>query len=68
MAAGLDPAHASIFMQSHVSAHAELGWMLTTMTYMGELERMTQFKDKSDGKEAVGAGLFVYPSLMAADI
>ncbi|WP_372339166.1 tryptophan--tRNA ligase [Cohnella sp. WQ 127256] len=68
VAAGLDPTQASIFMQSHVPAHAELGWLLTTMTYMGELERMTQFKDKSEGKEAVGAGLFVYPSLMAADI
>jgi tryptophanyl-tRNA synthetase len=68
VAAGLDPAQASIFMQSHVPAHAELGWLLTTMTYMGELERMTQFKDKSEGKDAVGAGLFVYPSLMAADI
>lgn len=68
VAAGLDPAQASIFMQSHVPAHAELGWMLTTMAYMGELERMTQFKDKSEGKDAVGAGLFVYPALMAADI
>ncbi len=68
VAAGLDPAQASIFMQSHVPAHAELGWLMTTMTYIGELERMTQFKDKSEGKEAVGAGLFVYPSLMAADI
>jgi tryptophanyl-tRNA synthetase len=68
VAAGLDPAQVSIFMQSHVPAHAELGWLLTTMTYMGELERMTQFKDKSEGKDAVGAGLFVYPSLMAADI
>jgi tryptophanyl-tRNA synthetase len=51
-----------------VREHAELGWLLTTMTYMGELERMTQFKDKSSGKESVGAGLFTYPSLMAADI
>jgi tryptophanyl-tRNA synthetase len=68
VAAGLDPAQVSIFMQSHVPAHAELGWLLTTMTYMGELERMTQFKDKSEGKDAIGAGLFVYPSLMAADI
>ncbi|XID95819.1 tryptophan--tRNA ligase [Paenibacillaceae bacterium WGS1546] len=67
-AAGLDPAKAAIFMQSHVPAHAELGWIMTTLSYMGELERMTQFKDKSEGKEAVGAGLFVYPSLMAADI
>jgi tryptophanyl-tRNA synthetase len=68
VAAGLDPLQASIFMQSHVPAHAELGWLLTTMSYMGELERMTQFKDKSEGKDAVGAGLFVYPALMAADI
>lgn len=68
VAAGLDPAQASIFMQSHVKAHAELGWLLTTLTYMGELERMTQFKDKSAGKDAIGAGLFVYPALMAADI
>ncbi len=68
VAAGLDPAKANIFMQSHVREHAELGWLLTTMTYMGELERMTQFKDKSSGKESVGAGLFTYPSLMAADI
>ncbi|MEW9700647.1 tryptophan--tRNA ligase [Paenibacillus sp. SI8] len=68
VAAGLDPNKASIFLQSHVSAHAELGWIMTTLTYMGELERMTQFKDKSEGKESVGVGLFTYPSLMAADI
>ncbi|PLT47301.1 tryptophan--tRNA ligase [Paenibacillus sp. FSL W8-1187] len=68
LAAGIDPQHAAIYMQSHVRAHAELGWLLTTLTSMGELERMTQFKDKSAGKESVGAGLFVYPSLMAADI
>ena len=68
VAVGLDPAKAAIFLQSHVPAHAELGWIMTTMSYMGELERMTQFKDKSAGKEAIGAGLFVYPSLMAADI
>jgi tryptophanyl-tRNA synthetase len=68
IAAGIDPNAASIFVQSHVPAHAELGWLLTTLTYMGELERMTQFKDKSAGKDSVGAGLFVYPSLMAADI
>jgi tryptophanyl-tRNA synthetase len=68
VAAGLDPSKAAIFLQSHVPAHAELGWLMTTMAYMGELERMTQFKDKSAGKEAVGAGLFVYPALMAADI
>ncbi|MCD1259845.1 tryptophan--tRNA ligase [Paenibacillus athensensis] len=68
LAAGIDPDKASIFLQSHVSAHAELGWLMTTLTYMGELERMTQFKDKSAGKDSVGAGLFTYPSLMAADI
>jgi tryptophanyl-tRNA synthetase len=68
IAAGIDPAKAVIFVQSHVSAHAELGWLLTTLSYMGELERMTQFKEKSAGKASVGVGLFVYPALMAADI
>lgn len=68
LAAGIDPKAATVFLQSTVSAHAELGWLMTTLTYMGELERMTQFKDKSAGKESVGAGLFTYPSLMAADI
>ncbi|SEC65442.1 tryptophan--tRNA ligase [Paenibacillus sp. GP183] len=68
LAAGIDPSKASIFLQSHIPAHAELGWLLTTLTYMGELERMTQFKDKSSGKESIGVGLFTYPSLMAADI
>jgi len=68
VAAGIDPAKASIFMQSHVTAHAELGWIMSTLSYMGELERMTQFKDKSSGKESVGTGLFIYPALMAADI
>jgi tryptophanyl-tRNA synthetase len=68
LAAGLDPNKASIFMQSHVAAHAELGWLMTTLSYMGEMERMTQFKDKSEGKESVGTGLFTYPALMAADI
>jgi tryptophanyl-tRNA synthetase len=68
VAAGIDPARSAVFLQSHVHQHAELGWLMTTLAYMGELERMTQFKDKSAGKEAVGAGLFVYPALMAADI
>jgi tryptophanyl-tRNA synthetase len=68
IAAGIDPAKASVFAQSSVPAHPELGWMMTTLAYMGELERMTQFKDKSAGKEAIGAGLFTYPALMAADI
>ncbi|GGA35133.1 tryptophan--tRNA ligase [Paenibacillus physcomitrellae] len=68
IAAGIDPSKSNVYMQSHLPQHAELGWLLTTLTSMGELERMTQFKDKSAGKETVGAGLFVYPSLMAADI
>jgi len=68
IAAGIDPAKSNVFLQSAVPQHAELGWLLTTLTTMGELERMTQFKDKSNGKESIGAGLFVYPSLMAADI
>ncbi len=68
LAAGIDPAQASVFMQSHVPEHAELGWIMTTASYMGELERMTQYKDKSAGKESIPAGLFVYPTLMAADI
>lgn len=68
LACGIDPKKATMFVQSHVPAHASLGWLMTTITYMGELERMTQFKDKSAGKASVGSGLFVYPSLMAADI
>lgn len=68
LAAGIDPAKSAVFAQSHVRSHAELGWLMTTTAYMGELERMTQFKDKSAGKESIPAGLFVYPTLMAADI
>lgn len=68
LAAGIDPAISNVYMQSHVPQHAELGWIMTTLTAMGELERMTQFKDKSSGKDSVGSGLFIYPSLMAADI
>ncbi|WP_199620584.1 tryptophan--tRNA ligase [Paenibacillus alkalitolerans] len=68
LASGIDPEKAVVFLQSQVRAHAVLGWIMTTLTGMGELERMTQFKDKSAGKESVGAGLFVYPSLQAADI
>ncbi len=69
VAAGLDPQKNCIYFQSHVSAHAELGWILDCFTYMGELNRMTQFKDKS-AKHAdnINAGLYTYPSLMAADI
>ena len=70
IAAGLDPDKVTLFIQSHVPAHAELGWVLNCMTYYGELGRMTQFKDKSKKQENnnITAGLFTYPSLMAADI
>jgi tryptophanyl-tRNA synthetase len=68
LAAGVDPSRSAIFAQSHVPAHAELGWIMTTLAYMGELERMTQFKEKAAGRGSVPAGLFVYPTLMAADI
>lgn len=69
LACGLDPEKNTIFIQSHVSAHAELSWVLNTMTYMGELNRMTQFKEKSKKSEAnLNAGLYTYPVLMAADI
>ncbi len=69
IAAGLDPAKNCIYYQSHVSGHAELAWILNCFTYMGELNRMTQFKDKA-AKHAdnINAGLFTYPVLMAADI
>ncbi len=70
LACGLDPEKCSLFFQSHVHEHAELGWILNTVTYMGELSRMTQFKDKTkNAKDAnIGSGLFTYPVLMAADI
>lgn len=68
VAVGLDPEKATLFIQSEVPAHAQAGWMLQCIAYIGELERMTQFKDKSSGKEAVSAGLLTYPPLMAADI
>lgn len=69
LATGLDPDKSLIYCQSHVSGHAELAWILNCFTYMGELQRMTQFKDKS-AKHAdnINAGLFTYPVLMAADI
>ena len=69
IAAGLDPEKNCLYYQSHVSAHAELAWILNCFTYMGELSRMTQFKDKA-AKHAdnINAGLFTYPVLMAADI
>ncbi|MBO4904779.1 MAG: tryptophan--tRNA ligase [Lachnospiraceae bacterium] len=69
IAAGLDPEKNCIYFQSHVSGHAELAWILNCFTYMGELSRMTQFKDKSSKHaDNINAGLFTYPVLMAADI
>ncbi len=69
VAAGLDPEKNCIYYQSHVSAHAELAWILNCFTYMGELNRMTQFKDKAaKHSDNINAGLFTYPVLMAADI
>lgn len=69
IAAGIDPDKSTIFLQSQVQEHAELGWVLDCYTYMGELSRMTQFKDKSSKHaDNINAGLFTYPSLMAGDI
>jgi tryptophanyl-tRNA synthetase len=69
LAAGIDPKHALLFIQSHVKQHAELSWLLTCFSYMGELGRMTQYKDKSAKQgQNISAGLFTYPILMAADI
>jgi tryptophanyl-tRNA synthetase len=65
---GIDPDKSTIFIQSQVPEHAELGWLMQCTGYIGELERMTQYKDKSDGKEVVTVGLLTYPALMAADI
>ncbi|MCI9313254.1 MAG: tryptophan--tRNA ligase [Erysipelotrichaceae bacterium] len=69
LAAGLDPNKTTLFLQSDLPQHAELGWILTCHSYMGELQRMTQYKDKTaKGETGITAGLFTYPSLMAADI
>ena len=68
LAVGLDPKKSIIFVQSEVSGHAELSWILTCNSYTGELSRMTQFKTKSKGQESAPTGLFTYPLLMAADI
>ncbi len=68
LASGIDPGRAVLFVQSHVPGHSELQWLLNTLTPIGELERMTQFKDKSQRFESVPAGLLNYPVLMAADI
>lgn len=69
LASGIDVNKSTLFIQSEVPAHTQLGWMLQCVSYVGELERMTQFKDKSaGGKEGVSSGLLTYPPLMAADI
>lgn len=71
LACGLDPKKSIIFIQSHIQEHTELGWILNTLTPLSELERMTQFKEKSlstSGKQGILAGLLNYPTLMAADI
>ena len=68
LAIGIDPDRSILFVQSHLSEHTELAWILECTASFGELRRMTQFKDKSEGAEFVSAGLFTYPALMAADI
>ena len=68
IAAGLDPEKVTLFLQSDVLEHAQLGWYLGCMVSMGELSRMTQYKDKKAKNEVIGAGIFNYPSLMNADI
>src|SRR4051812_41995775 len=68
LAIGIDPAHSSLIVQSAIPEHAELAWMLTCVTPLGWLERMTQFKAKSQAQETIGDGILQYPVLMAADI
>jgi len=68
LAAGLDPERCTLFVQSHVTEHAQMAWLLECTATMGELGRMTQFKDKSAGKDSVRVGLFTYPVLQSADI
>ena len=68
LASGINSEQSTLFVQSEVPAHTQLGWMLQSISYVGELERMTQYKDKSTGKEGVSSALLTYPSLMAADI
>ena len=68
LAAGIDPAKASVFMQSDVAEHTELSWIFTTLTPLGDLERQTQFKDKSSKLESIPAGILMYPVLQSADI
>lgn len=68
LAAGLDPEKVTLFLQSDVMEHAQLGWYLTCLSGMGELSRMTQYKDKVSKNESIGTGIYVYPTLMASDI
>ncbi|MBP3949530.1 tryptophan--tRNA ligase [Bacillus suaedae] len=68
LAVGINHEKATLFIQSEVPGHSQLAWIMQCISYIGELERMTQFKDKSDGKEAVSSALLTYPPLMAADI
>src|SRR5579862_1771422 len=68
IAIGIDPTHSSVVVQSAIPAHAELAWMLTCVTPVGWLERMTQFKAKAAAQETIGSGIMQYPILMAADI
>jgi tryptophanyl-tRNA synthetase len=68
LAAGLDPARSTLFVQGHVHEHSELAWLMACTASFGELRRMTQFKEKAEGQDFVSAGLFTYPTLMAADI
>jgi tryptophanyl-tRNA synthetase len=68
LAAGLEPERCTLFVQSHVTEHAQMAWLLECIATMGELGRMTQFKEKSAGRESVGLGIFTYPVLQSADI
>ena len=68
LACGLDPSHAALFLQSHIAAHAELNWLLTCVTPVGWLERMTQYKTKAGQRSSVSTGLLAYPVLQAADV
>jgi tryptophanyl-tRNA synthetase len=68
LAAGIDPERSTLFVQSHIPEHSELAWILNCVATMGELNRMTQFKEKSEGRDSVSVGLFDYPVLQAADI
>lgn len=68
LACGVDPERSILFVQSHVHEHAEMAWVLNSVAAYGELQRMTQFKEKSEGRDSASLGLFAYPVLMAADI